>query len=418
MNNKPSHAHSEVRENQMSTKPRVLFIVGFLGGGEGIAAHLVTLSKKLIEQGWEVALASAMVEESRGKREIIHGPKWYESHGVKHFFVPFPDFRLSSKNLVSAFRALLKLNTVVDRFKPDVIHVHSLSLCLYIQSMRLWHKIPFVSTCHLEPRSDRLVVKLGAVANKWGFHKFFGNRVIAISSELKHTFEQTMKVPQENIRLVFHGIEKEYFRPASLEERLEARKALDLSPESKIVCLIGRLAYIKGHDVLFRAISLLKSDNLDVIALCPGRGTREEEKAIRAHIIEIGISDSICLPGFVDARQVLWASDVIVLPSRREGFGLVIPEAMLCGVVPVRTPAAGAFDQIEDGANGFIVPFDDPEALALRLQQLLENDNLRSQMSAAALESAQRKFTADRMTKDTIAVYEEVINEGVAGKNL
>lgn len=388
-------------------KLRVLFIVRFLYGDEGISVGLIRLAKGLIKYGCEVALASATDEAN----PIICGAQGFESYGIKHFFVPFPKFKISSKNSIQTFQALLKLNTVVSKFKPDVINVHSLSMCPYAQFIRLWYKIPFVSTPRIEPLIGSRVVSTGAFINKY-FSSFLGDRLIAISSEVKNVYQQRMNIPQEKIRLVCHGVDNEYFRPPSLEERIEARKAFNLDPKSKVVCLIGRLDPIKGHEVLFKAISLLKSKGVNVIAICAGTGGKWKD-SIQKSVADFNISESVNFPGFVDPRKVLWASDVLTLPSKREGFGWVIPEAMLCGVVPVRTPSAGAIDQIEDSINGFIVPFDDPDTLALRLQMLLENNELKMQMSAAALKSAQLKFTADRMTKDTIALYEEVINETV-----
>ncbi|MCA1994308.1 MAG: glycosyltransferase family 4 protein [Coleofasciculus sp. S288] len=395
----------------MYIRPRVLFVLGVLWGDNGITSHLAMLAKGLIKQGWEVALASGLASGIDGANEqAIHAIQRIESEGVKHFFVPFPNLRLSPKNLTSAFQSLLRLDAIIRQFRPDIIHVHSLSVCPYVQVIQLLHRLPFISTCHLEPETDRLNVKFSTLA-KQGFNTVFGNRVIAISSNLKDAFKRIMKVPEENIRLIYHGIENEYFRPPSFEERLKAREAFNLAPESKVVCHIGRLSLVKGHDVLIRAISILRSQGIDAIALCAGKGYGDEEDVIRLHAAQGGVSDLVHLLGFADTRQVLWASDVITLPSRREGFPLVIAEAMLCGVVPVRTPAAGAFDQIEDGVNGFIVPFDAPEALALLLKQLLQNNELRAQMSASAIESARQKFTADRMIKDTIALYEEVIDE-------
>ncbi|MBW4647423.1 MAG: glycosyltransferase family 4 protein [Kastovskya adunca ATA6-11-RM4] len=395
----------------MQHKPRVLFIVRFLWGDEGISVGLVRLAKGLMKQGWEVALASAMEEKTQADGEITRGPEWFESYGIKHFFVPFPNFRtFKGKNPSGAVQALLKLNAAVEQFKPDVINVHSLSMCPYAHAMRLFYKIPFVSTARIEPVSSRRSVQIGAFVNQY-FGTFLGDRFIAISTEVKDVYEHTLKVPKENIRLICHGVDNDHFRPPSGQERLEAREAFELAPKSQVVCLIGRLDPVKGHDVLYRALAILKSGGIKVTALCAGTGGKWKDE-IQTLATELGVDDCVRFLGFTDTRQVLWASDVLILPSRREGFGWVIPEAMLCGVVPLRTPSAGAIDQIEDGLNGFIFPFDDAAALALRLKQLFENEALRGQMSGAALESARQKFTADRMIKDTIAVYEEVINKG------
>jgi glycosyltransferase involved in cell wall biosynthesis len=403
--------YSKIQVNQTPIRRRVLFVPGVLWGDNGITTHLLTLAKGLMKYGWEVALASDLASSVEGaKEEATRAIQRFESYGVKHFFVPFAKPRLSPKNMASAFNCLLKLDAAIRQFRPDIIHVHSLSVCPYIQVMRFLHNIPFVSTSHLEPSIDRLEIKLGAWANEHFNNTFLGNRVIAVSSELKEAFQHILKVPEENIRLNYYGIENDNFRPPSPEERLKARKMFELAPNSKVICLIGRLDPVKGHDVLVRALSILRSQGIEAIALCAGIGYGIGENTVRAQATEEGVSDLVRLLGYTDTRQVLWASDVIALPSRREALPIVILEAMLCGIVPVRTPASGAFDQIEDGVNGFIVPFDDPEALALRLKQLFENDELRSQMSAAALESAQRKFTVDRMTKNMFAVYEEVID--------
>lgn len=394
---------------------RVLFVLGTLWGENGITSHLLTLSKALIQQNWEVALACNLASSIEGSiEESTRAIQLLESHGIKHFLIPFPALRLTPQNMVDGLNALRLMNTALQEFKPDVIHIHSLSVAPYIQVMKVLHHLPSVSTCHMEPKSSRLNVKLSIVLNK-KINKIYGDRMIAISSELKQAFQTILKVSDERIRLICHGIDDDYFRPPSPEERAAAREKFGLAVDTLGVCLIGRLAAVKGHDLLIEAIAILKSQGINAIALCAGKGYGEEEAKVRMQSSKLGVSDQIHLLGMTDARQVLWASNVIVLPSRKqtEAFPLVIPEAMLCGVVPVRTPAAGAFDQIEEGVSGFIVPFDDPQALADRLKRILTNQALRSQMSETALAIARKKFTVERMAQDTIALYKEVIKEKI-----
>lgn len=393
--------------NKRRTPPRVLLMVGFLWGDEGIVESLVALSEGLMKCGWEVAIASPMVDREETQR-FTRGPQWFESQGIQHFFVPFPNLRTAGKKFITSLQALLRLNRVIHQFNPDIIHIHSLSLFPYAQAMRLRHKIPYISTAHIEPSTSRSGVKFTAFINKY-FSSFLCDRFIAISTEVQESYANNLKVPRESIKLICHGIENAHFRPPSFQERLDARVVYNLSPTSKVVCLIGRLYPIKGHDVLLRALAILKYQGLEVVALCAGAGDQTEQESIRVQTAQLGISHLVRLLGFSEPRQVLWASNVLALPSRLEGFGLVVPEAMLCGVVPVRTPAAGALDQIEDGINGFVFPFDDSEALAMRLGQLFKDEELRARMSAAALESARQKFTLERMIRDTIEVYEEAI---------
>jgi len=141
--------------------------------------------------------------------------------------------------------------------------------------------------------------------------------------------------------LICHGVETDHFRVPSLQERLDARATFDLKPKAKVISLIGRLYPIKGHDILVQSLAILRNQGINVIALCAGAGNQQEQDSIIKQATQLGVSDLVRLLGFTDPRQVLWASDVLVLPSRLEGFGWVIPEAMLCGVVPVRTPGGG-----------------------------------------------------------------------------
>jgi glycosyltransferase involved in cell wall biosynthesis len=104
---------------------------------------------------------------------------------------------------------------------------------------------------------------------------------------------------------------------------------------------------------------------------------------------------------------VLWASDALVFPSqdKTEAFGLVVAEAMLCGVVPIRTPSAGAVDQIDHGSNGFIMPFDDAIALADYLNQIFADPVLRRSLAVAAQSTAQQRFALQQMVDSTLATY-------------
>jgi len=138
-------------------------------------------------------------------------------------------------------------------------------------------------------------------------------------------------------------------------------------------------------------------------------GSGDNEAAIRAMIHRLDLQEIVSLLGFVKPRPVYWASDLNVLPSTREGWGNVIAEGMHCGVVPIRTPTAGAVDQIQNGRNGFIISFDDPDSLANRIHFLLRNDEKRNEMSRAAIQTAQRKFSYSGMIDKTLSLYKSVV---------
>ena len=389
--------------NQAPARSRALFVVKFLGGN-GITTHIMTLAEGLIDRGWEVAVVSANEPDDEP-----NGPRWFASRGISHFHAALPDTELSLQNTRKAFSAFADLHRVMRQFRPQVVHVHGLGVSPYAYVAARLRGAALVSTCHITPRRNAAeLAKRFAPVMRLG-SSLFGDRVIAISSEMRKVLHDLWQIPDERIRLILNGIDSTHFREPSAEERRAAREAFGLSESDKAVCLIGRLYPTKGHDTLVKAVAQLRSEGLPAVALCAGRGPLKKKVAKQA--AALGIADHVRLLGFVDARQVLWASDVFALPSHREGCPLVIAEAMLSGIVPVRTPAAGAFDQIADGVDGFITPFGDHEALAGRLRALFHDDTLYSRMAAAALQTAQDRFTAERMVADTEAAYLDAIRE-------
>jgi glycosyltransferase involved in cell wall biosynthesis len=386
---------------------RVLFTLGILWGENGITSHLKTLSRQFIQRGLKVAIAANLPSDVEGAYEqAMQEVEKFKQEGIQFFLVDFSRGSDLVNQPIKLIQTLKDFDKVIQEFQPDIIHCHSLSIFPYLLVTRFRYRVPFVSTCHVEPSPSLFKAKL-IKSIHYIYPNLLGNYIIAISTELKKAFETTLGVPEKNVCLVHHGIDTTQFYPPSVQEKTESRKQFKLAQEAYVICLVGRLAASKGHHVLIKAMANLNERGIHTIALFAGKGYANEEAIIQLQAEKAGVTEQVHFLGFINPRQVLWASDVIVLPSRNqsEGFPLVIPEAMLCGVVPIRTPAAGAKDQIDDGQNGFIIPFDDSESLTECLKQLFEDHNLRSRLSSAAIATAQKKFTVNSMITNTIAVY-------------
>jgi glycosyltransferase involved in cell wall biosynthesis len=390
---------------------RVLFVLGTLWGENGITSHLKTLSSGLIQKGIQVAIASDLASmDADAHNQAKKAAEDFRSQGIKYFILPF-----SSGSGISKLRnlpAVMKqLDAVVQEFQPTVIHLHSLSVVPYIHLLKLRYKIPFVSTCHMEPSPNSRNSQLIRLAHKI-MPNLFGDRFIAISSELHEIFEKKLNISSNRIQRIYHGVDSNRFRPPSPEERTLARSKFGLGESDRVVCLIGRLSPNKGHRLLIEAMAQLKNNGFNIVALCAGKNYLDELEQVQASVSDYGLTDSVKFLGMTDPLPVLWASDILVLPSQKgtEAFPLVILEAMLCGVLPIRTPASGSFDQIEDGIDGFIVPFQDANTLAERLELLINNPDLLSTMSQKACQSGLENFTLEQMYKKTVRLYEDLIN--------
>jgi glycosyltransferase involved in cell wall biosynthesis len=167
---------------------------------------------------------------------------------------------------------------------------------------------------------------------------------------------------------------------------------------------IGRLDSQKGFDVLVAALPELPGETTCVVI-----GEGPERARLMALAAELGVADRLVLEGWLDdPRERLGELDVFVLPSRFEGFPLVIIEAMLAGVPVVATDVGSIRESIEDGVTGLLVQPESASELAHAVRRLLEDDRLCVAIASAARESAQRSFTSATMAARYLAVYERV----------
>lgn len=159
---------------------------------------------------------------------------------------------------------------------------------------------------------------------------------------------------------------------------------------TKRVITIGRYAYQKGYDLLLQAWAEVEKHYTDWILEIYGMG---DQTSYRQMMMNLGIDTNRCLlNGPVDdVRQVYKDSSIFVLSSRFEGFGLVLVEAMACGlsVVSFDCPA-GPDEIITDGYDGLLVPSGDIKVLAQKLMLLMTDEKLRTRLSQNARQSSQR----------------------------
>jgi glycosyltransferase involved in cell wall biosynthesis len=166
----------------------------------------------------------------------------------------------------------------------------------------------------------------------------------------------------------------------------EFREKLKLS--ARYILFVGRLVPEKGIFDLLEAYAKLEGDLRSEVALVfAGDGVSREELARQAKRISPGV---VCFPGFAQREDLagLYAlAECLVLPTHSDPWGLVVNEAMACGLPIIVTSVAGcAADLVEDGWNGFVAPPRDSEKLSVAINALVRQPGLRQRMSAHSLE--------------------------------
>ena len=391
-----------------SNQKIVAFLLNRVDCNDGVASHCETLIRGLRGAGWKVFLITGNVS--------------YDKFSIKRFEVLkelAEDWIVLEhmQSIIPKLNNVLRVKEIIQNHKISLFHVHGYSMLLFASIVKLLTGLKSVATFHPsvhgdDPSSLKSSI-LSPKIRKYQIYLrlFTPNIFIALSSDIENFLIKGLGFRSVRVRKILAGIDTDYFHPPSLEEKQRSRQKLGLIEQDLVCTLVGRLNWNKGHDVLIDAVRRTKKNLPELSLRCFFVGSGNQEKDIKEYAFRSD-EDANCFlfSGFVeDLREVYWATDIFVLPSRLEGFGLTVVEAMSCETVPIRTPSGGAIDQIEDGLNGFIIPFNDIEALSSRLLQLAENTELRSRMAENALKSSSQKFTLEAMTLGTIAAYEDVI---------
>jgi D-inositol-3-phosphate glycosyltransferase len=206
-------------------------------------------------------------------------------------------------------------------------------------------------------------------------------------------------VAPERITVIPPGVDSRKFAPIP---QAEAREALNIG-DGRMLLYVGRLERLKGLDILFKAMAQLEHPGKLKLYVAGGsRGSREMRR-LMCLARELGIRRKISFLGSIPQERLKLyynAADVCVLPSYYESFGFAALEAAACGRPVVASKVGGLTTVVKDGETGYLVNWRCPGPFVERLELLLNSDDLRAQMGAAArrhAESLTWDATADRL---------------------
>jgi glycosyltransferase involved in cell wall biosynthesis len=174
------------------------------------------------------------------------------------------------------------------------------------------------------------------------------------------------------------------------------------------VGLVGRLAVEKGVDIFLHAAARVLAECPETKFVVVGDGPDRAE--LDSLIDKLGIRDHVHMLGRCNDMPPLYASlDIMVSASRREGLPIAILEGMASRLPLVATAVGEVPTVIQDGRTGVLVPAENPELLAEAIIESLRDPARRQRLGSAARQLVEDEFSAERMTKDYLHVYEGVL---------
>jgi rhamnosyl/mannosyltransferase len=235
------------------------------------------------------------------------------------------------------------------------------------------------------------------------------DRIIATSGRYIDTSPYLSQF-KSKCRIIPLGTHVEQFSQVNPQRVKELRaQLLAARPDQSLLLSVGRLRYYKGLDDLIRALPSIPNARYVIV------GTGPMEAAWQQLARSVGVADRIIFAGEIaDADLPVYyaACDLFVLPAnaRAEAFGTVIVEALAAGKPVISTEVGTGTSWVNvDGETGLVVPPHDPAALAVAVNRVLTNTELRLRMGQAARVRAETEFTVERMIDRVYAEYEQVL---------
>ena len=401
---------------------------------DGIVVSILNFSKKLIEQGHEVLVFAPKYKEM--KSEII-----IKKMTIKRYF----SFSLSSYPGVKiAFPNFIKMHKVMREWKPDVIHIHTPGLIGYagiifakafnIPSIGTFHTLVTEQLTYISPKRllklDRLIDKI-SVGKKRDKKKIFSflKKGLVQSEQKRDAKEGYAKkivwklatrvynkcdkiiVPSKAIKTVLreHGIKKDIIVISNgIGLDLFKPKKNYREKNLRLIC-VGRISYEKNIDVVIKSIDIVRqvypSILLEIIG--PGPALPSLKKLVRS----LFLIRNVKFLGKVDYRKLgsfYRNGDIFLTASTMETQGLVILEAMACGLPVIGVKKYAIPDLVINGRNGYVVePFNERK-MAGKIIILLENPALLKKFGKESVKLA-KLHDVNKMSRKLERAYKEML---------
>lgn len=232
----------------------------------------------------------------------------------------------------------------------------------------------------------------------------------AISEAVAASAVDALGIARDRVTVVPRGRERARLGDPSPARRAEARRRLDLSPDDSVVVTVGRQEFQKGQRTLVDAMARMQQPALLLVVGRDGAATAEVREAARP------LGERVRFLGHRhDVPEVLAAADLFAFPSRYEGLGGAVIEAMALGLPVVASDLPALREVVEADGTGLLVPPDDPASLAGALDRLLADDHTRRRMGDAGRQRFLDRFTLDAVVEPMIAVLADAAGT-VAGR--
>ncbi|ENQ3104656.1 N-acetyl-alpha-D-glucosaminyl L-malate synthase BshA [Bacillus cereus] len=362
-------------------------------GGSGVVG--TELGKLLAERGHEIHFITSGLPFRLNK---VYPNIYFHEVTVNQYSVfQYPPYDLALAS---------KMAEVAQREKLDILHVHYAiphAVCAYLAKQMIGENIKIVTTLH---GTDITVLGSDPSLNnliRFGIEQ--SDVVTAVSHSLIEETYELIKTKKE-IQTVYNFIDERVYFQRDMSQLI---KEYGIQEDEKVLIHISNFRKVKRVQDVVKSFALIVKQVKAKLLLV---GDGPEFCTIVQLVKHLDIENQVLFLGKQDnVAELLAMSDLMLLLSEKESFGLVLLEAMACGVPCIATRTGGIPEVIQHGETGYICEVGDIECVSQQAVQLLQDDTLHAKMAERSIQVAYEQFGSEMIVSQYEAIYYDILRD-------
>lgn len=362
-------------------------------GGSGVIA--TELGKMLAERGHQIHFITSDVPFRLGR---VYSNIYFHEVEVNPYSVfKYPPYDISLAS---------KMAEVAKREKLDLLHVHYAvphAVAAFLAKKMLHDNIKVVTTLH---GTD--ITVLGYDPSLSEVIRFGIEESDAVTAVSKSLIDQTHDLldTSKEIVPIYNFVDERVYNK---REASHLRAEYEIKPHEKVLVHISNFRKVKRVPDVVKVFEKVNR-HIDSKLVLIGDGP--EYGVVTRMVSEMGLEDRVLFLGKQEnVAELLSMSDILLLLSEKESFGLVLLEAMACGLPCIGTAIGGIPEVIEHGVNGYLSELGDVEKMSEHVIDLLSDERRYEQMAENALLTVKQRFQSTKIVKQYESIYESLLEK-------
>lgn len=384
--------HQQVAAPPVTGNHHVLFLIDRLHSVEGGAEGAVQkLCRVLPSRGFRCSVATF----------------WAGAGVDQQFPCPVHIFPLSCIYNWTALRHALTFARLLRSEQVEIVHT-------FFPASDLWGgMVARLSGCPIlvSSRRDMGILRSRKHRLPYRLINHFFDQVHAVSDKVREFSISRDRLSPDTVKTVYNGIDLDTIDAALPCDR---RVLLAFNQDAPVVATVANIRFIKGIDILVQAAARVREQVPEANFVVIGGAVQEPDydKEVHRAVLRLGLTENFRFLGVrTDVSSLLKQSDVFCLPSRSEGMSNALLEAMACRLPCVATNVGGNPEVVLEGKTGFLVPSENPDALAARILTLVRDRQRAKCMGQEGRRVIESKFTVHHMAERLVSLYNALLQQ-------